>query len=210
MTQKERDYVTVGSCIHKIFTPDARRDMNIFLESGKVFCKKYQLDAHTTAKKLNGIYDANIACALIEEASAIHTKFTTNPIWDTNASCSLKFYPANLDYSKEAFYVADASYQLGDFAVIDCLESYSEGAGATLLNKIMNKLSLPIIIQAGFLHVGDYENYYATEDFSQVAKLVELCKTLGFRDVNHVIGQYEESVIMLYPGKASNVDMRLF
>ena len=78
---------------------------------------------------------------------------------------------------------------------IDGLESVGEGKGKELLEDAMYALSdVPVLLQAEFLHYGDYE---CEEGMERIDKLVKFYESLGFENVNNCIGDYEESVMML-------------
>lgn len=116
------------------------------------------------------------------------------------AVCKASLYKnvKHLDPSKYPFYVTDYSYYCDTFIVIDGLESLSPDGGKVLLERIISNLDAPILIEAGFLHYGDYEiERRDGTDSGILDKLVSYYTSLGFKNVNDVIGNYEKSVVML-------------
>lgn len=78
---------------------------------------------------------------------------------------------------------------------LDGLESLEKGKGKALVENALYVLEdVPVLLQAGFLHYGDYE---CEEGMERVEKLVKFYEFLGFENVNNKIGWYEESVMML-------------
>ena len=63
--------------------------------------------------------------------------------------------------------------------------------------RLTTDFTVPIILQAGFLHYGDYE----VESPDILERLVAYYESLGFKDVNNKIGNYEEAVTMIYYNK---------
>ena len=60
-------------------------------------------------------------------------------------------------------------------------------------------MNVPIILEAGYLHYGDYEVFSNNPDASDIIPdLVKYYESLGFKNVNNNVGHYEESVVMLY------------
>lgn len=113
---------------------------------------------------------------------------------DDDAKCVFVIYngPVSVD---EQFMVKDLSEYAESFVYVTGLESMAPGAGVSLLIKVMQCVGkLPILIQAGCEYAGDY--IMAKEQ--TIARNRELYMGIGFRDVNRVIGCYEESVAMLY------------
>lgn len=123
---------------------------------------------------------------------------------DAGAVCYLKIYK-NVDPAKmqgEAFMVSDFAYYCNTFVVLESLESTCEGSGRRLLNQIKVAVKAPILLQAGFLHYGDYEvESRDGVDSGILDRLVEMYVNNGFHIVNSRIGNYEESVAMLHVPK---------
>lgn len=78
---------------------------------------------------------------------------------------------------------------------MDGIESIAPGEGKNLVTDALYVLNdVPVLLQAGFLHYGDYE---CDEGMDRVEKLTKFYELLGFENVNNEIGNYEESVMML-------------
>lgn len=104
-----------------------------------------------------------------------------------------------LSHDKYPFYITDFYYFCDTFVVLDGVESIGYGEGKKLLSSALNKIGVPVIGQAGFLHYGDYEIEARDGiDSGVIDKLVAYYESLGFKNVNDRIGNYEDSVVMLY------------
>lgn len=79
------------------------------------------------------------------------------------------------------------------------IESAAKDAGAKLINDLTGTVSVPIMLEAGYLHYGDYEVFSNNLDAHDIVpNLVKYYESLGFKNVNNNVGHYEESVVMLY------------
>lgn len=108
------------------------------------------------------------------------------------------------------FLVLDFSGICDTFIAINTLESSAPGAGKSLLVKIINTINVPIVIEAGFLRYGDYEvESRDGVDSGILEKLVSYYEKLGFANINDSVGNYEESVAMVYnKSKRSSIRTR--
>lgn len=117
---------------------------------------------------------------------------------DGNALCNFHISANPVDFHRAPFYIRDyfGEYPNEEFVVeLDGLESISPGAGKFLVEKALGVLdNTPILLQAGFLHYGDYE---CEEGMERVEELVSFYESIGFENVNNQIEDYEESVMML-------------
>lgn len=120
------------------------------------------------------------------------------------AVCAITLYK-NLTATpdrKLPFYVVDFTSYCSTFITIDRLESIAPGAGRSLINQVIHMVDVPILIQAGFLHYGDYEiEARDSVDSGVLDKLVPYYESIGFKNINDIIGNYEDSVVMLYSEK---------
>lgn len=115
---------------------------------------------------------------------------------NTGAFCEVTVFKnvSSLDSKDYPFYIADFCHYCDTFITVDNVESICHGAGSALLMRLTTDFTVPIILQAGFLHYGDYE--VGSTDILE--RLVEYYESLGFKDVNNKIGNYEEAVTMIY------------
>lgn len=120
------------------------------------------------------------------------------------AVCTITLYK-NLTATpdrKLPFYAVDFTSYCSTFITIDRLESIAPGAGRSLINQVIHMVDVPILIQAGFLYYGDYEIEARDNIDSEVLdKLVPYYESIGFKNINDIVGNYEDSVVMLYSGK---------
>lgn len=122
-----------------------------------------------------------------------------------NACCKVTIHKeGTLIDSCEPIYVKDIAYYYDKFCVLDGLVSSSEDNGSELVRLLCKVIDIPIVLQAGFLFYGEYTLWNDNEyDFETIQELVEYYENMGFINVNDVIGNYENSVIMLYCGDAA-------
>lgn len=118
-----------------------------------------------------------------------------------DACCSVVLYNITNGFKLDnvPFYACDFTAYCKKFVAIKKIESAAKGATAKLLNELTAVVSTPIILEAGYLHYGDYEVFSSNLDAPDiVSDLVKYYESLGFKNVNNNIGHYEESVVMLY------------
>lgn len=139
-------------------------------------------------EKCNKIY----ACSKTSKTIDLRTE---------DACCSVALYNIIDDFHLDnvPFYVYDFTEYCKKFVAIKKIESAAKGAAAKLLNDLTGTVSVPIILEAGYLHYGDYEVFSSNPDAQDIVPdLVKYYESLGFKNVNTDIGHYEESVVMLY------------
>lgn len=118
-----------------------------------------------------------------------------------DACCSVVLYNITNGFKLDnvPFYAYDFTAYCKKFVAIKKIESAAKGAGAKLFNELTAAVSTPIILEAGYLHYGDYEVFSSNPDAPDiVSDLVKYYESLGFKNVNNNVGHYEESVVMLY------------
>lgn len=118
-----------------------------------------------------------------------------------DAYCSVALYNIIADFHLDnvPFYACDFTAYCKKFVAIKKIESAARGAGAKLLNELTGTMNVPIILEAGYLHYGDYEVFSNNLDAHDIVPdIVKYYESLGFKNVNNNIGHYEESVVMLY------------
>lgn len=118
-----------------------------------------------------------------------------------DACCSVALYNIIDDFHLDnvPFYVYDFTEYCKKFVAIKKIESAAKGAAAKLLNELTGTMNVPIILEAGYLHYGDYEVFSNNLDAHDIVPdIVKYYESLGFKNVSNHIGHYEESVVMLY------------
>ena len=118
-----------------------------------------------------------------------------------DACCSVALYNIIDDFYLDnvPFYVYDFTEYCKKFVAIKKIESAAKDAGAKLINDLTGTVSVPIILEAGYLHYGDYEVFSNNLDAHDIVPdLVKYYESLGFKNVSNHVGHYEESVVMLY------------
>ena len=114
------------------------------------------------------------------------------------ALCNFRITIKPWELSRANFHIRDyfEEYPNEKYAVeLDGLESLEKGEGKALVREALFILQdVPVLLQAGFLHYGDYE---CDEGMERVEALAKFYESLGFENVNNTIGNYEESIMML-------------
>lgn len=130
----------------------------------------------------------------------------TSPIVIQNSDNTAKFTAEVFKRScyvstAKPLYVAEALERYEQFLLIDAVESMSPEASTILLNdfvfKVLDRLSIPAVLQASPLYYGDYvmSKGYSGLD-SALDKLERYYQTFGFASLNETYGEYSESRIM--------------
>ena len=121
-------------------------------------------------------------------------------ITNGSAVCSLKLYKNPQDIAHEPFYVKDVLPYCKEFVVLDGLESMQPYAGRSLIKSVIALIDVPILLQAGYLHYGDY--ILETDDSNpNVERLAEMYESLGFHRLNEKVGEYEDAISLMYSEK---------
>lgn len=191
----KRDFITIGAKLDDMlhmglseseyqkageeFTAQTGHDNPHELLKQLAFCER-GLDVLEFA--LNNIHR-------IKRTSVVHVND------ECDAKCVFVIYN-NPDLKGEPFMVRDLVPYADKFVLLSGLESRSPGAGEDLAIITIQRVGgrVPILIQAGCEYAGDYL-MAQTETINRNKKLYE---SLGYRDVNDVIGCYENSVVMLH------------
>ena len=196
-----KDFISIGHEVCSILGLPVilyGTDPKPYEEVGKDFFKfTNSFNEHHLLKQIRfGMQGLNLikyGAAHIEDIGCNHTiTFTYNDARCSVILCSVK--PD--DKSSASFMIRDLSGFVKQFAVITSIESMRDGAAKELLKYIIDLIGgeLPIVLSAGCMYSGDYY----TELDATINKNVAYYSNLGFRDVNNVIGGYEESCTMLY------------
>lgn len=164
-----------------------------------------QSETHKLLKRLLIDNDNELMVELVNFLLQYETcaTITSKPIRITNQRAALTltvFKNAKLlGHEKYPFYITDFYYFCDTFVVLDGVESIGYLEGKRLLSSVLNEMVVPVLCQAGFLHYGDYEIEARDGiDSGVIDKLVAYYESLGFKNVNDRIGNYEDSVVMLY------------
>lgn len=127
---------------------------------------------------------------MLEKRQPVTLKFRS-----AGAMCTVRVYSDSLSDGRESFAVTDFRRWSDLFVVIESLESIESGAGKVLLDTVTS-VGVPTLLNAGFLYYGDYE--MEREEMSDtLERLVNYYESAGFTNVNDIVGNYEESVVML-------------
>lgn len=114
------------------------------------------------------------------------------------ALCNLHIAIKPWELSHANFHIRDyfEEYPNEKYVVeLDGLESLEKGEGKALVREALYVMGdIPVLVQAGFLHYGDYE---CDEGMERVERLAKFYESFGFENVNDTIGCYEESIMML-------------
>ena len=121
-------------------------------------------------------------------------------ITNGSAVCSLKLYKNPQGVAHEPFYVTDVLEYCNTFVVLDGLESMQSYVGKALVESVIDFIDVPILLQAGYLHYGDYvlEN---DENNPNIERLAEMYESLGFHRLNEKVGTYEDAISLMYSKK---------
>ena len=210
MEFKELQYRELGERIIRLLSKENQIPSKELVDIGKEFSDFAGKEPRELTKCLAAEFGVSTQLTLIqwlatqEHFRTFHTKAIK--LQSTDASCIASFY-SNLseEYLEECyenkiyfpFYVQDASGHFDKFVVLDNLYSFANGAGLKLLQSAQ-ALGLPILIQAGYTFSAEYERAAQENDWFVLDHLIDYYKHAGFEDVNDRIGNYEDSVIMLY------------
>lgn len=156
----------------------------------------YRLTPHAIAFMKNNVKESDF---IFEDDDIKDNHFSKTLMYLSNkALCKFNIIIRPWDIERTPFHIRDyfENYPDEDFIVeLDGLESIEKGEGKNLVqNALYVMQEVPILLQAGFLHYGDYE---CEEGMERVNKLVNFYKDLGFENINNTIGNYEESVMMI-------------
>lgn len=203
--QQDADMLTLGQHIAKTMQISDPSENEYYLQLANEFATERGIALHkflklllvgndpdTQIRLINFILDYDTSDRIISKPLVIRT---------CNAVCTVTVYkhfkPARDEHFP--FFVSDFSGICDTFITINTLESSAPGAGKSLLVKIINTINVPIVIEAGFLHYGDYEIESRDDvDSGILKKLVSYYEDIGFVNINDSIGNYEESVAMMY------------
>lgn len=203
--QQDADLLTLGQYIDKTMQFDGLGENERYLQLANEFTAEQGDALHKFLKLLLVGNNPDAQIRLINFILNYDTsdRIISNPIEirTCDAVCTVTVYknfkPARDEHFP--FLVLDFSGICDTFIAINTLESSAPGAGKSLLVKIINTINVPIVIEAGFLHYGDYEIESRDDvDSGILEKLVGYYEKLGFVNINDSVGNYEESVAMVY------------
>lgn len=115
----------------------------------------------------------------------------------------------NMPTRKTAYFAAGINKYLDNFIIIETIVSVKgSGAGSKALSSFLKEFNgIPIVVQAGFLFLGDYEFYKENNDRTPIDNLVSFYQKAGFIDINEEIGSYQDSVILINLNGAAQSDV---
>ena len=203
--QQDADLLTLGQYIDKTMQINGLGGDERYLQIANEFTSERGSALHKFLKLLlvgnspdvqirliNFILDYDTSDRIISKPIEIRT---------CDAVCTVTVYKNFKPACNEhfPFFVSDFSCIHDTFIVINTLESSAPNAGKSLLVKITDAINAPIVIEAGFLHYGDYEvESRDGVDSGILEKLVSYYEKLGFVNINDSAGNYEEAVTMTY------------
>lgn len=206
--QHDADVLTLGNLIAQVMQLSTEINPS-YDEIGNAMVQYVHCDTddelHRLTKKLlvgESVYHNQMLIDFILGYDGVKS-FISKPIRMSNAGavCYVTVYKdaPKEELRKQAFMIQDFSYYCDTFVVISGLESSYPGSGRSLLSTLAKDIEVPILIQAGFLHYGDYEiEVRDNVDSGILDRLVALYQHCGFTVVNDRIGNYEASVTMLH------------
>lgn len=210
--KRDADLITIGEYISFQVCGLKNTSTDWYLQVGKDYADfadcRLDVEIHREMKELLGGFDQAGRLMLIlfllqyDKIDRCCTKFVE--LRTTSAVCKIRLFKnvTEVDRKSEPFYVQDFVGRCNTFVVLDGLQSCRRDAGKDLIQRIQTCIKVPILIQAGFLYYGDYE-VEAREmvDSGILDSLEKFYKDLNFVNVNERVGQYEDSIIMLYDSK---------
>lgn len=121
-------------------------------------------------------------------------------ITNGSAVCSLKLYKNPQNIAHEPFFVTDVLHYCKEFVVLDGLESMQPYAGRSLIKSIIELIDVPILLQAGYLHYGDYL-LETDESNPNIERLAQMYESLGFHRLTDKVCEYENAISLMYSDK---------
>lgn len=212
MNKKKYSYISIGQKINELTCNNLINDNNdLYRKLGKDYvhyCKKCHKNLNSNL--ISNILISKLSCKNLMLFNFLqkykNSTFVSQSIFVNNkyAQCSLKlFHNVNINYlndSKEDYeiYIKEITNKYNTFVVLDNFVSLKKGFGKKLIKKIQKQINCPIILQAGYLKYGDYAYAQQNKDFSCIKSLAKYYKKLGFKNINDNIGDYNESIVMIY------------
>lgn len=203
--QQDADLLTLGQYIDKTMQINGLSENEYYLQIANEFTSERGNALHKFLKLLLVDNSPDVQIRLINFILNYDTsdRIISKPIEirTCDAVCTVTVYKNFKPACDEhfPFFVSDFSAVHNTFIVINTLESSAPNAGKSLLVKITDAINAPIVIEAGFLHYGDYEVESRDGVNSGILeKLVSYYEKLGFVNINDSVGDYEEAVVMTY------------
>lgn len=123
------------------------------------------------------------------------------PITKGLASCTIQLYHNfNKQVRDMPRYVSDATAYFDTLVVVDNVVSFEPDGGRKLISCIQG-MGLPILVQAGFLFLGDYNEASESGNRCVLNSLVKKYESYGFQKAStrfNDFADYCESVILIY------------
>ena len=208
--QEAADLLTLGQYLANIMQiADQSNDQYLFRAAD--FIANDHKDLHKITKRLLVGCDIDLQIRLLQYIASSHRCHVVSKniyMRTNNAVCIAKVFrnATAEDCMHEPMHVQDFAGACNTFIALTSLESIAENAGRELLTAITSAMNVPVIIEAGYLHYGDYEiEDRDNVDSGILSRLVSMYESLGFADVNRYFGSYEEAVTMLYPSGYSAI-----
>ncbi len=195
------DYISIGSYIGGLNTEDYENETAE--KVGKEFCEMF-FPQNLPRFILKNLRFDRCGLQLLQYFIKKNCAYTHNiKVYNMalTARCGVQIIndPDRSKLRNEQFYKGDLLEYCKNYVVIDGFESISNGSGKALLNKIINTVGdIPIVLQAGYLYIGDYECADKSQQLYYIPEeLANMYGKLGFVDINGRIGCYNDSIVMI-------------
>lgn len=193
----ERDLATIGGQVIQLLSIQGVDD-NGYADVGNAFhglCGIY--NPHHLSKSIS-FNEQGINLLKFALKNLDHISYTSCIIIETAGAKLLVSLFNGCVPEGAPFCVQDLSGFADTFILVSGVVSRGKNCGADLLKQVVDTVEksgvdAPILVQAGCLYAGDF--LYAEDE--TIDKNVKFYSDLGFRDVNKVIGGYENSVSMI-------------
>lgn len=201
--QIEADKLTIGQHIAHTANITAFTD-DILMSIAEEYIKVPEEKIHKLLKALKLGFNASTRICMLNyiNRTSIIERCISKAVRVTNGSavCSLKLYKDPKDVANEPFYVKDVLCYCKNFVVLDGLESMQPYAGRSLLKLIIDLIDVPILLQAGYLHYGDYL-LETDESNPNIERLAQMYESLGFHRLTGKVCEYENAITLMYSDK---------
>ena len=190
----DRDYITIGAKLDEMIGLELSE--SDFESAGADFVRHTgHNDPHHLIKQVTflerGLDILDFALCSIDK----YRKSKPIMIMEDGAKCMAIVYNDIISES-DPLMVRDLMEHARQFVLLYGVESRRPGAGEALVRKVIGRADgrVPILLQAGCEYAGDY----FTRQTRTVRKNKAFYEAFGFRDVNDKIGDYGNSVVMVY------------
>lgn len=189
-----KDHITIGGKLSEMLGLEC--PISEFEKIGKKFMEQTgHNDEHKLAKQISFFEWGLDVLEFALNSINLFEKSKTVTIIEDNAKCAFTMYNGYKS-DKEPAMVQELLEYASQFVLLSDLESMGERAGEDLLYMVIQRINnrVPILTRAGCKYAGDY--IMAKEE--TIEKNKTLYESIGFRDINLMVGGYIDSVTMIY------------